>query len=140
MQVESYLFFNGNAGDAIAFYEKALGAKVIMKMAYKESPEPHPPGMIPDNWGDKLMHASFTIGATTIMASDGCGDPVSHSGFSLSLNTKSEMDAERCFAALSECGQVKMPLSKTFWSPRFGMLTDKFGIGWMVNVLAEGCG
>ena len=136
MQVESYLFFNGNCADAIAFYEKALGAKTVFKLTFKESPEPPPPGMIPDGWGDKIMHASFTVGDTMIMASDSCGpDEAGFKGFSLSLNLKSEEDADRCYAALSEGGTVTMPLGKTFWSPRFGMLTDRFGIGWMVNVV-----
>lgn len=140
MQVQSYLFFNGNCGEAIAFYEKALGAKTDMRMTFKEAPEPPPPEMVPADWGDKIMHASFTIGETMVMASDGCDpDSKAHSGFSLSLAVKTEQDAERYFAALSDGGTVTMPLRQTFWSPRFGMLKDRFGIAWMVNVVTQ-CG
>lgn len=134
--VQAYLFFNGNCEEAVAFYRKALGAEVEFSMRYKESPEPPPPGMVPPNWGDKIMHTSFRIGQTTVMASDGCGtDKPGFEGFSLSLAVFTEADADRYFNALAEGGKVKMPLTKTFWSPRFGMLQDKFGIGWMVNVV-----
>ncbi len=140
MQVQNYLFFNGNCGEAIDFYVKALGAKVEMRMSFKDAPEPPPADMAPPNWGDKIMHASFTIGETTIMASDGCEtESKGYEGFSLSLAVKTEQEADRYFNALSEGGSVTMPLGKTFWSPRFGMLKDRFGIAWMVNVVME-CG
>ena len=132
--IEPYLFFNGRCEDAVKFYQKALGGEVQMMMRYKESPEPPPPGMTPPNWGDKIMHASLKIGATVMMASDGCGEKAAFEGFSLSISVPNEADADRVFAALSEGGQVRMPLGKTFWSPRFGMVQDKFGVGWMVSV------
>jgi PhnB protein len=133
--IEPYLFFNGRCEEAVKFYQKALGAEVQMMMRYKESPEPPKPGMVPPNWEDKIMHASMKVGATVMMASDGCGDKVSFEGFSLSISVPNEEDADRVFNALSEAGQVRMPLGKTFWSPRFGMVQDKFGVGWMVSVL-----
>jgi PhnB protein len=133
--IEPYLFFNGLCEEAVNFYQKALGAEVQMMMRYKESPEPPPPGQTPPDWGDKVMHASFTIGETMVMASDGCSEEVSFEGFSLSISVPDEADADRVFAALSEGGEVRMPLNKTFWSPRFGMLQDKFGVGWMIGVL-----
>jgi PhnB protein len=133
--VQSYLFFNGNCAEAVEFYRKALGAIVEFSMRFNESPEPPPPGMMPPNWGDKIMHTSFKVGQTTVMASDGCGPETKGlQGFSLSLSVATEAEADRYFNALSESGKVSMPLSKTFWSPRFGMLVDKFGIGWMVSV------
>ena len=132
--VESYLFFNGNCEQAVEFYRKALGAEVEMTMRYKESPEPPPPGMVPPDWGDKICHTSFRIGGTRIMASDGCGDGTGFNGFSLSLSVATEAEADRAFAALAEGGKVTLPLGKTFWSPCFGMLTDRFGLGWMITV------
>ena len=133
--VQSYLFFSGNCAEAVEFYRKALGAQVECSIRFKESPEPPPPGMMPPNWGDKIMHTSFRVGQTTVMASDGCGPgPKGFQGFSLSLLVATEAEADRYFNALAEGGKVNMPLNKTFWSPRFGMLEDKFGIGWMVSV------
>jgi PhnB protein len=137
--VQVYLFFNGNCDQAIEFYRKVLGAEVEMMMRFKESPEPPPPGMMPANWGDKIMHASFRVGQTSVMASDGCGpDAKGFQGFSMSLSVPTEAEADRYFNALADGGKVTMPLSKTFWSPRFGMLEDKFGIGWMVSVCPPG--
>jgi PhnB protein len=133
--IQPYLFFNGRCEEAVAFYKSALGAEVEMVMHYKDSPEPPPPGKAPDGWENKVMHASFRVGGSTIMASDGCGDSKGFGGFSLSLAVATEAEADKAFSALSEGGQVTMPLGKTFWSPRFGMLTDKFGIGWMVSVV-----
>ena len=105
-------------------------------MLYKDSPEPQPPGMLPPGFENKVMHTTFRIGGTTHMASDGCQEGSSFGGFSLSLAVPTEAESDRAFAALAEGGQVQMPLTKTFWSPRFGMLTDRFGIGWMVSVVA----
>jgi PhnB protein len=133
--VQPYLFFNGRCEEAIEFYRKALGAEVQMLMRFKESPEPPPPGKMPSGWENKVMHSSVRIGETVVMASDGCGEGSSFEGFSLSLGVRTEADADRAFAALAAGGQVQMPLSKTFWSARFGMVTDKFGVGWMVGVL-----
>jgi len=133
--IEPYLFYNGRCEEALDFYKKALGAEVQMVMRYKESPEPPPPGMVPPGFENKIMHASFRVGKTTVMASDGCSaDKPQFEGFSLSVSVATEAEADRVFNALASGGQVKMPLGKTFWSPRFGMLEDKFGIGWMVSV------
>ena len=137
--IQPYLFFNGNCEQAVECYRKALGAEVEMMMRFKESPEPPPPGMMPPNWGDKIMHTSFRVGQTTVMASDGCGpEAKGFQGFSLSLAVASEAEADRYFNALADGGKVTMPLNKTFWPPRFGMLEDKFGIGWMVSVFPAG--
>lgn len=135
MRVENYLFFGGRCEEALEFYTKTLGAEVQMKMRFNESPEPHPPGTVPAGWENKVMHASFTVGQSHLMASDGCGtSKPSFDGFSLSINAPSEAEAKKLFAALSDGGEVKMPLTKTFFSPCFGMLTDKFGLGWMIIV------
>lgn len=136
MQVQSYLFFDGRCEEAVDFYKKALGAKVEMLMRFKEAPDPPPPGMVPPGFDDKVMHTSFRIGDTVVMASDGCTDgKANFKGFSLSLAVDKTADADRVFAALADGGEVQMPLGKTFWSPRFGMLTDRFGVGWMINVV-----
>jgi len=137
--IQPYLFFQGHCEEALDFYKKAIGAEVEMVMRFKDSPDPHPPGMVPPGWESKVMHASFRVGQTTIMASDGCPSEAGggFKGFSLSLTVPSESEADRVFAALSQNGQVKMPLTKTFWSSRFGMLEDRFGIGWMITVAAK---
>jgi PhnB protein len=143
MQVQSYLFFDGRCEEALDFYKKALGAKVEMMMRFKESPEPAQsgegcggPGA---DAGDKIMHASFKIGDTVVMASDGyCqGKPV-FEGFSLAVSAKDEAAADKMFNALSDGGQVRQPMVKTFFSPRFGMVADKFGVGWMIMVEPRG--
>lgn len=135
MQVTPYLFFDGRCEEAIEFYKKTLGAEVGMLMRFKESPDPMPPGMIPPGSENKVMHAALRIGGTTVMASDGRaqGKP-KFEGFSLSLNAKDEADAERLFAALSDGGEVNMPLAKTFFAKRFGMVRDRFGVTWMIIV------
>jgi PhnB protein len=134
--VQPYLFFNGSCEQAVEFYRQALGAEVEMMMRFKESPEPPKPGMVPPGFENKIMHCSFRIGSTTLMASDGCSaDKPNFEGFSLSLAVADEAQADRVFAALAEGGQVRMPLTKTFWSPRFGMVADRFGIGWMIGVM-----
>jgi PhnB protein len=133
--IQPYLFFNGSCEQAIEFYRKAIGAEVEMMMRFKESPEPHPPGAVPSGFEDKIMHASFRIGQTTVMASDGCSaDKANFEGFSLSLSVPNETEADRAFNALADAGQVKLPLTKTFFSSRFGMVEDRFGIGWMITV------
>jgi len=135
MQVQPYLFFDGRCDEALEFYRKKLGAEVTMLMRFKESPEPAQPGMIPPGSEDKVMHASFRIGDTTVMASDGrCLGQPSFQGFALSLAVPSEAEADRLFTALAEGGQVHMPLTKTFFSPRFGMVADRFGVSWMILV------
>jgi PhnB protein len=135
MNVEPYLFFEGRCEEAVEFYRKALGAEVTMLMRYKDSPEPPPPGKLPPGSEQKVMHASLRIGDTTVMASDGlCQGKPSFQGFSLSITVPDEARADKIFTALSDRGQVQMPLSKTFWSRRFGMVTDRFGVGWMISV------
>ena len=135
MQVQSYLFFDGRCEEAIEFYRRALGAKVEMLMRFKDSPEPCPEGMVPPGSESKVMHSSFRIGDTMVMASDGrCQGKPSFQGFSLSVSAANEAEADRLFAALGEGGQVQMPMSKTFFSPRFGMVADRFGVSWMVIV------
>ena len=136
MQVQPYLFFDGRCEEAIEFYKRALGAKVETLMRWKDSPEPPQPGMCPPGSEDKVMHASFRIGETTVMASDGrCQGKPSFQGFSLSLTASDDAEAERLFAALGEGGQVQMPLTKTFFSSRFGMVADRFGVSWMIVVM-----
>jgi PhnB protein len=131
--VQPYLFFGGRCEEALNFYRTALGAELQMLARFKESPEPQPD--LPDCFDDKVMHASLRIGQTMLMASDGrCEGPVNFDGFSLSITVPDEAEAERVFAALSEDGLVSMPLEKTFWAPKFGMLQDRFGVGWMVSV------
>ena len=132
--IQPYLFFGGRCEEAIEFYRKAVGAEVEMMMRYKDSPEPA--GM-PECFQDKVMHASVRIGGTSLMASDGrCEGPSTFEGFSLSITVPDEAEADRVFNALSaDGGLVSMPLEKTFWAPKFGMLQDKFGVGWMVSVM-----
>ena len=134
MKLEPYLLFNGNCEEAIEFYKKALGAKVEMLIRYDESPDPPPPEMVPPGFEKKVMHVSCTIGGARLMASD---DPMARKafgGFSLSLSVPDAASVDRAFNALAEGGPAVMPPGKTFWSPRFGMLTDKFGVGWMIGV------
>ena len=134
-QVQPYLFFDGRCEEAIEFYKSALGAKVDMMMRFKDSPEPIPPGMCPPGSEQKVMHAALRIGEAVVMASDGmAGGKPEFKGFSQSLNAADEAEADKVFGALGKGGKVTMPLAKTFYSPRFGMVTDKFGVGWMVIV------
>jgi|SRR5882757_6696022 len=137
MTVQSYLFFDGRCEEAIDFYRRALGAEVTMLMRYKDSPEPCPEGMVPPGSDNKVLHACLRIGETAVMASDGsCQGKPSFAGFALSLTAANEAEADRLFAALADGGQVQMPLGKTFFAPRFGMVADRFGVAWMVLVPA----
>ena len=130
--IQPYLFFNGRCEEALEFYRKALGAEVTTLMRYKESPDP---AMCPPGAGEKVMHSNFHIGKNTLMASDGrCEGRPNFEGFSLTISVPNEGDAERFFAALADGGQVQMPLDKTFFSPRFGMVADRFGVSWMIMV------
>lgn len=135
MNVTPYLCFDGRCEEALDFYRRALGAEVTMLMRFKESPEKEAcPGGPTD--GDKIMHAAFRIGGSTIMASDGRNEGKTRfEGFSLSLDAKDEAEAKRLFDALADGGQVQMPLAKTFFSPCFGMVADRFGVSWMIVVL-----
>ncbi len=137
MQVQPYLFFDGRCDEAIAFYKKALGAEVTMLMRFKDNPEPPQPGSGcgPGGAPDKVMHSAFRIGSTEVMASDGnCAGKPSFQGFALTIDARDEAHAKQLFGALSEGGQVQMPLGKTFFSPAFGMVADRFGVAWMVIV------
>ncbi|MEO8411556.1 MAG: VOC family protein [Propionivibrio sp.] len=133
MKAQPYLMFDGRCEEALAFYKQALGAEEEMCMRFKDSLEPPQPGTVPPGSGDKIMHCSFRVGETTLMASDGnCTGQPGFQGISLALSVASEAEAERTFAALSDGGQVQMPLAKTFFSPRFGMVADRFGVSWMI--------
>lgn len=134
MQIQPYLFFDGCCEQAVEFYREALGAEVDTLMRYSDSPDPLPAGMDAAALADRVMHASLRIGEAVIMASDDCtgAHPV-FGGFSLSLDVPDGATADRLFAALADGGRVIMPLGKTFWSPRFGMVTDRFGVQWMVS-------
>jgi len=134
MAIQPYLFFEGRCEEAIEFYKKAVGAEVGMLMRLKDAPQKEQAMCQPGN-ENNVMHASLTINNARIMASDGraSGKP-DFKGFSLSLDAKSEGDATRMFNALSEGGEVIMPLGKTFFSQCFGMLADKFGVHWMIIV------
>ncbi|MFG0241202.1 MAG: VOC family protein [Phycisphaerales bacterium JB054] len=136
-RIEPYLTFGGRCEEALEFYTRALGAKVEMAMRFSESPEPMPEGMVPPGFENKIMHASVMIGETRVMASDGCGEGTEYAGFSLSISVATEADADAAFNALSDGGTVTMPMEKTFWSPKFGMLTDRFGVSWMVSVASD---
>lgn len=136
--LQPYLFFNGRCEEAIEFYRKALNAELQILMRFKDSPDPTPPGMVPPGWENKVMHASLRIGDTRLMVSDGCADSPGFQGFSLSLTVSNDADADSAFNGLADGGQVRMPLSKTFWAPRFGMLEDRFGVGWMITVMPPG--
>jgi PhnB protein len=137
MQVLPYLGFDGRCEEAIEFYKSAVGAKVESLMRFKESPDCPPSGKFPPEMLEKVMHSSLKIGKSTVMATDGhCKGKPNFSGISLTLSVTSADDAERYFAALGEGGKVTMPMAKTFFSSRFGMLTDRFGVPWMVVVQA----
>jgi PhnB protein len=132
MLIQPYIFFDGRCEEAAEFYRHALGAEVTALVRFKDSPDP---GMCPAEDGNKVMHMSLRIGETTLLASDGrCEGKPSFQGFSLSLTVAGEADAERLFGALAEGGQVQAPLAKTFFSPSFGMVTDRFGVPWMIHV------
>jgi PhnB protein len=133
MQVQSYLMFNGHTAEALEFYKKALGAEIQMVMHFKDAPE----GQCAPGMADKVMHSAFKIGDTVVMASDGmCTESPNpeFKGFSLTLNPTTEAECERLFNALADGGTIRQPLIKTFFSPKFGVVTDRFGVNWMVLV------
>lgn len=135
MNVNPYLSFEGRCEEAIEFYKAALGAKVEMMLRFEESPD-KTPGMCAAGSEKKIMHSSLRIGDSVIMASDGrCAGQTNFHGIAMSLSVKTAAEAQKCFAALSEGGTVQMPITKTFFSPSFGMAQDKFGVGWMVMAL-----
>jgi PhnB protein len=133
MQIQPYLVLDGRCDEAIAFYKKAVGADVKMLMRWKDAPDKSM--CTPEN-ADKVMHSSVSIGETTLMMSDGrnTGHP-EFKGFSLSLIAKDAGEAEKLFKALGDGGEIHMPLAKTFFSPSFGMVADRFGVSWMVVVM-----
>lgn len=132
--IQPYLFFNGRCEEAIDYYRAVLGAEVEMMMRFKECPDPPPEGMLPPGYEEKIMHASFRIRGSVVMASDGCGEETAFGGFALSLSLPDEASCDEVFDQLAKGGTIDMPLDKTFWSPRFGMLTDRFGVSWMIGV------
>lgn len=132
--LQPYLFFGGRCDEAIEFYQNAIGARLEMRMRFDESPVPLPPGAIPAGFGNKVMHSALRIGNQTLLASDGRGDASGFSGFSLSLLMATESEARHAFEALSQGGEITLPMSATFWSGCFGMLRDRFGVAWMVGV------
>ena len=138
MKVESYLMFEGRCEEALDFYRTALGAKVGMLMRFKDNPEPAAgqgcaEGSGPGPKPEMVMHAEFTVGQTTLMASDGMGSgTTSFQGISLALSPADEAEAKRLFDALADGGQMQMPLTTTFYSKAFGMVADRFGVPWMV--------
>jgi PhnB protein len=135
MQAQTYLFFDGRCEEAVEFYRSALGAEVLAMMRFSENPEPQQAAMSPPPAGDKIMHMSFRVGNTTVLASDGqCGGRPNFQGFSLAITVENNQEAERLFARLSEGGTVQMPMTTTFFAPRFGMVADRFGVSWMVYV------
>jgi PhnB protein len=135
MQIQTYLFFEGRCQEALDFYQAKLGAEIQMIMRFRENPDDPEQTMFPPGAEDKVMHASMRIGETTVLLSDGrCNGSPEFGGMSLTLMVPSEAEAERVYKALSEGGQIRMPLRRTFFSPAFGMLTDPFGVGWMIYV------
>jgi PhnB protein len=134
--VEPYLFFGGRCEEALAFYRKTLGADVQMLTRFKDAPGTCG---VPEDWAEKIMHANLRIGETTVLVSDGCWTERSKAfeGFALSLSVPNEAEADRRFNALAAGGQIKMPMDKTFFAQRFGLVTDRFGVCWMVIVPAE---
>ncbi len=135
--VQPYLFFGGRCEEALEFYEQAIDAKIVFKMKFSESPDPVPDAMLQAGFENKIMHATVTIGKMTMMASDGCDDKSRFDGFRLALSVPNEAAAGSAFNALADGGKVDMPLMRTFWSPCYGMVTDKFGVGWMVMVTSD---
>jgi PhnB protein len=133
MTIQPYLFFEGRADEAFDFYQKVFGAELQMLLRFKDSPDPIPEGMIAPGWENKVMHMSMKIGDSIVLGADGCGrEKMGFKGFGLSYAVKDAEEADRVFSALSDGGAVRMPLGKTFFSPRFGMVEDRFGVLWMV--------
>ncbi|MEZ6123072.1 MAG: VOC family protein [Planctomycetaceae bacterium] len=132
--VQPYLFFSGRCDEALKFYQEALGATVEMVLRFSESPVPVPDGKLQAGFENKVMHSSFRIGDAVILASDGCDETSRFDGFRLTLMAPAEAEAHRLFNGLADGGTVDMPLCQTFWSPCYGMVTDRFRVGWMVMV------
>ncbi|WP_266171483.1 VOC family protein [Dyella subtropica] len=139
MLAQPYLNFDGRCQEALDFYQKALGAEVTMLMRFKDNPEPQKPDCHSDPAAaDKVMHSAFRIGETMVMATDGYNTGgTKFSGFSLSLTVNGEAEVKRCCDALADGGQIQMPPAKTFYAASFGMVTDRFGVSWMVIALPQ---
>jgi PhnB protein len=132
MQLNAYLYFNGQCEEAFKFYEQLLGGKIEAMFPHAGTPAEQ---YVPPGWRDKIMHARLTVGGSVLMGSDA---PPGHyheasKGFSVNIGLQDPEEAERIFHALAENGKVNMPIEKTFWAERFGMLVDRFGIPWMIN-------
>ncbi|RAI43628.1 VOC family protein [Rhodoplanes roseus] len=139
MKVQPYLFFDGRCDEALAFYKRTLGAEPGMLVRFKDNPDGPKPDGLPPGSGDKVMHAEMRIGETVVMLSDGhCGGKPVFQGMSLSLTVDGDDDADRIFAALAEGGRVQMPIGKTFFASRFGIVADRFGVSWMVGTTPTG--
>lgn len=129
-----YLFFNGRCDEAIEFYKTALDARVDFLMRFNESPEPVPSEQLPPDFANKVCHASITVRGVPMFVSDGCSTEPNFAGFRISIAELTEDQARATFAALSEGGTIDIPIGPTFWSKCYGMLTDQFGLPWMVSV------
>ena len=137
-RIQPYLFFGGRCQEALDFYAQALGAEVEMVMRFADSPHPMPEGMLAPGFEDKVMHSQFRVGGALVLASDGCrAEDGGFHAVSLVLNVADEAEANCYFDALADGGEVTMPLSKTFWSPSYGMVKDRFGLHWQVMVPGE---
>jgi PhnB protein len=135
MTIETYLLFNGNCKEAFEFYASVLGGKITAMLPHAGSPAET---SVPEDWREKILHARLEIQGQALMASDAPPQYAQRmQGFHISLNTTTAGEAERIYTALSEGGKISMPLGKTFWSPCFGMLTDRFGTPWMINCEAQ---
>src|SRR5712692_1735667 len=131
MQLNPYLFFNGQCEAAFKFYERVLGGKIEAMLTHAGTPAE---AQVPAEWRNKILHARLIVGGEVLMGSDAPpGRQEEPKGFSVSVQVKDPADAERIFDALAEKGTVRMPIQKTFWATRFGMLVDRFGIPWMIN-------
>lgn len=140
MPIEPYLFFRGRCAEAIEFYQKALGAEVVMSMRFRENPDENAPEL-PSDFGDRIMHASLKVGDATLMMSDGLSkEPTNFEGFSVSLTARDAAECERWFTALRDGGKIEMPLGKTFFAEMFGGVIDRFGLSWMIIVPSEFAG
>jgi len=138
-QIQPYLFFEGCCEEALAYYRRVLGAEVTALVRYQDRPEVMPPGLLAANAGHKVMHAAFRVGGATVLASDGhCAGLPNFQGFALSLTVRTTAEADKYFSGLAGGGEVRMPLAKTFFSERFGMVTDRFGVLWNVYVVPAG--
>jgi len=131
MQLNTYLTFNGQCEAAFKFYEQCLGGKIVAMVTHADTPAEE---QVPAEWRNKILHARLIVGDEVLMGSDAPPDRYEESkGFSVTVGIDDPTDAERIFDALAKNGTVKMPIQKTFWAVRFGMLVDQFGIPWMVN-------